>query len=246
MKISNNCYAVLGLGYIPPWSVNAGFITGAVHTLIVDTGPAYFTAQTILGYAAAIKPSNKIAAINTEKHLDHIGGNSFLRDKEIDIYGHFKINRNANDLEPDLVYYNQCIIDAERKAAREENIFFADTKIVNPNVKITGNTELDLGDGIKAQIILTPGHTETNLSVYEPETNVLYCGDCIVNRYLPNLADGNETAWNNWLASLDIIEQLNPDFVVPGHGDVLNPYSLKNEINRMRTILSSAIKRGVI
>ena len=38
MKISARCYAVTGLAYSPPWSVNAGFITGEEVTLIVDTG----------------------------------------------------------------------------------------------------------------------------------------------------------------------------------------------------------------
>ena len=38
MRLSNRCFAVTGLCYLPPWSVNAGFVTGDETTLIIDTG----------------------------------------------------------------------------------------------------------------------------------------------------------------------------------------------------------------
>ena len=28
MRVSQHCYAVTGLGYTPPWTVNAGFLAG--------------------------------------------------------------------------------------------------------------------------------------------------------------------------------------------------------------------------
>lgn len=43
-------------------------------TLIVDTGGNTLAAQTIHGYGCAARPANKLRAINTEKHFDHIGG----------------------------------------------------------------------------------------------------------------------------------------------------------------------------
>ncbi|MFZ1979039.1 MAG: MBL fold metallo-hydrolase [Bacteroidota bacterium] len=72
MKFTDNCYAITGLYYIPPWSVNAGFIAGKKKTLIVDTGGSTISAQTIDGYASSVRPGNEIIVINTEKHLDHI------------------------------------------------------------------------------------------------------------------------------------------------------------------------------
>jgi glyoxylase-like metal-dependent hydrolase (beta-lactamase superfamily II) len=78
MKLTDHCYAVTGLGYYPPWIVNAGFIAGDSKTLIVDSGPNFLSAQTIYGYAQSVKPGNELILINTEKHLDHILGNSFF------------------------------------------------------------------------------------------------------------------------------------------------------------------------
>ena len=102
MKITENCYAVLGLGFIPPWTVNAGFAAGKDTTLIIDTGPTFIAAQTIFGYAKNIRPGNEIKVINTERHLDHIGGNSLFKNKGVGIYGYPGINRNTSELKGDI------------------------------------------------------------------------------------------------------------------------------------------------
>ena len=65
MRLTDNCYAVTGLYYIPPWSVNAGFIAGKKKTLIVDTGGSSISAQTINGYASSVKPDNEIIVISS-------------------------------------------------------------------------------------------------------------------------------------------------------------------------------------
>ena len=97
MKISDHCYAITGLSFIPPWAVNAGFIVGQRQTLIVDTGPNFLSAQTIYGYASTVQAENSLIALNTEQHFDHLGGNSFFQEKNIDIYGHYQIHREEGD-----------------------------------------------------------------------------------------------------------------------------------------------------
>jgi alkyl sulfatase BDS1-like metallo-beta-lactamase superfamily hydrolase len=80
MRISNRCYAITGLGFTPPWEVNAGFIVGDAKTLVVDTWPTYFAARTVYGYARSARPNNEMIAVNTEMHVDHIMGNSFFQE----------------------------------------------------------------------------------------------------------------------------------------------------------------------
>lgn len=83
MNISQHCFAITGLYFLPPWSVNAGFVVGSHTTLIIDTGSNRLSAQTIHGYAGALRPEKTLTVINTEKHLDHIGGNCFFHDRHI-------------------------------------------------------------------------------------------------------------------------------------------------------------------
>lgn len=244
MQVSPSCYALTGLGYLPPWTVNAGIIAGATKTLVVDTGPTLLAAQTILGYARAVKPGNQVAAINTERHLDHLGGNAYFREQGLNVYGHSGIQRKETDLAEDLADYTACIPSQVRRAANEGQLFYQGTTIANPNRPLEAETELDLGVLI-ARIIFTPGHTPTNLTVWLPDERVIFTGDCLVAGYIPNLESGNPDEWQRWLTSLERIRQLNPVVLVAGHGKVLFADEISAEIDRHKQVLQAAIARGV-
>jgi glyoxylase-like metal-dependent hydrolase (beta-lactamase superfamily II) len=241
MKITGNCFAVLGLGYYPPWTVNSGFITGRETTLIIDSGPNYLSAQTIFGYSTTAAPGNRLKLVNTEKHLDHIGGNCFFAQKGIEICGHKEIARNNSDLSDEKKDFNRAILSSVRRDAHEEAIFYENTTIVNPSIALKDGSIFELGEGVEAMVLFTPGHTPTNISIFIPEDGVVYCGDLLLNRYLPNLNAGEKEDWKLWLISLDKIMSLHPEFIVPGHGDVINGSAIISEIERVRRVLEKAI-----
>lgn len=241
MQISKSCFIVSGLATFPPWMVNAGFIVGKEKTLIVDTGGNWTCAQTIYGYAKAVNPNNERIVINTEPHFDHTGGNSFFADLGCKIYGHHNINRSTDQMDLIINEYNNCIISKVRKEKDEGKVFFANTKIANPTEKIYEELKLDLG-GLSVNIFFTPGHTDRNISVYLEKEEVLFCGDIIVEGYIPNLEEGGIKGWKIWLESLKKIENLNPKFIVPGHGKVLKDNTIKEEIEKMKIVLHEAIQ----
>ncbi|HUU05219.1 MAG TPA: MBL fold metallo-hydrolase [Patescibacteria group bacterium] len=241
MKISNNCFAITGLYCVTPWSVNAGFIVGDKKTLVIDAGSNYISARTIYGYAKTAKPSNEMMLINTEKHLDHIGGNGLFRENNVDIYGHFLLNRKQEDLANWIVGINGSIAEERRRHANEGAIAFEKTEIVNPNCRIEKEGEIDLG-GIAAKVLMTTGHTDTNISVYCEQDNVLFCGDCIVQKLIPNIEEDGIEMLNAWGKSLEKIAELQPDILVPGHGDIIYGKNILEEIERTRKILTETIK----
>jgi glyoxylase-like metal-dependent hydrolase (beta-lactamase superfamily II) len=124
MRISERCIAVTGLGYLPPWCVNAGFIVGDGVTLVVDASANAFGAATIYGYATAVRPTNPIQVINTEKHFDHIGGNGFFSGQGIEIWGHHGIQRTEEEFIEEKAEFNECIINHARRQAQEARVFF--------------------------------------------------------------------------------------------------------------------------
>ncbi len=243
MKLSDTSYAVTGLGATPPWVVNAGFIVGQARTLVIDTGMNRLAAQTIFGYATAVRPENDLLVINCEPHFDHIGGNGFFREQGADIYGHPDIHRTAAQFQAEKDEYNQSITNPIRQTERETEAFFTKTDVVNPNRPLAAGDRFDLG-GVDIEIIATPGHTPLNLSVYNRMDGVLFCADCIVTGYIPNLEGGQVEDWQSWLVSLDTIAGLNPKVVLPGHGNVLRSAAVGPAIERMRRIIEQAIRQG--
>jgi glyoxylase-like metal-dependent hydrolase (beta-lactamase superfamily II) len=243
MRLSNRCYAVTGLGYVSPWCVNAGFVVGGEITLVVDTGGNTLAAQSIYGYASTAKPDNKLQVINTEGHFDHIGGNGYFRGLGIDVWGHTGIERTPEQFKAEIAEFNDSIGDPVRRARMEAHAFFYQTQLTLPNCRIHNETTFNLG-GMDAEILFTPGHTKSNLSVWVPEDGVLYTGDCVIREYLPNLDAGNKADWQKWLESLDRIEQLKPEVVVGGHGPVSRGGEIVTALDSMRNVLRESIARG--
>ncbi len=243
MRLANRCYAVTGLGYSPPWCVNAGFVAGENLTLVVDTGGNALAGQTIHGYASAVRPGNQLRVIDTEKHFDHIGGNGVFRERGIDIWGHVGIARTAAEFQAEIAEFNDAIPSAPRRARAEARAFFYGTHLVNPNRQIHEDTQFDLG-GCTVEVLLTPGHTSTNLSVWVPEDGVLFTGDCLIGEYLPNLDAGTRADWQVWLESLKRIESLKPAIVVPGHGPVAQGNQVQVIVDTVRRVLEESIARG--
>lgn len=240
LKIANNCFAITGLYCVAPWSVNAGFIVGDKKTLVIDAGSNYVSARTIYGYAKITKPGNEMMLINTEKHLDHIGGNGLFRENNIDIFGHLLVNRKQEDLEIWIVEINRGISEEMRRNANEGAIAFEKTEIVNPNCTLEKEVDIDLG-GITAKILMTTGHTDTNISIYCEQDKVLYCGDCVVKKFMPNIEEDSIEMLNSWLRSLERIAGMKVDVLVPGHGDIIYEKDKIKEIERIKKILTDKI-----
>ncbi len=241
VRLGDHCYVLAGFGYLPPWSVNAGFVCGARRTLIVDTGPSAYAAATILGYARAARPGNDLVAVNTELHLDHLAGNSVLREQGIDVYGHPSIQRKDADLQADLTDYRASVRDAGR--ADEAGLPFLGTRIVNPNKVIDRDQVVDL-EGVTVALLMVPGHTTANLAAWIAQDRVLFAGDAVVSDYRPNLASGAPSDWLRWLGALDRIESLRPEVLVPGHGRVLCGKDIGSEVARIRSCLLEALGNG--
>ena len=243
MRLSNRCFAVTGLGYWPPWSVNAGFIAGERTTLVVDSGATALAAATIHGYASAVRPGNRLTVVNTERHFDHIGGNGYFRERGADVYGHAGIERTAEEFRAEIAELNSQIADAARRARGEAEVFFRGTKLTNPNRAFDRDFRMELGE-CEVEILLTPGHTSTNVSVWARAEGVLFCGDCLVNGYMPNLECGRASEWRQWLESLDRIRALRPRIVVPGHGPVAIGADTGPLIESVREAIEQAIEAG--
>lgn len=69
----------------------------------------------------------------------------------------------------------------------------------------------------------------------------MFCGDCIVTGYMPNLEAGSIDDWIKWGDSLDKLEGLTPEIIIPGHGDVIiGRKNVEKAFANMRLVLDNA------
>ncbi len=70
--------------------------------------------------------------------------------------------------------------------------------------------------------VITPGHSAAHTCLYDEKANLLIAGDMVLTNAAPVLffEEGMENPLNEYLKSLDIIESLDIDTILPGHAEI--------------------------
>lgn len=81
----------------------------------------------------------------------------------------------------------------------------------------SGRLDIQVGDTRVELIEVGPAHTRGDVLAYVPSSRVLYTGDIL-------FIDGTPIIWagpvSNWIKACELIEALDVDVIVPGHGPI--------------------------
>lgn len=131
--------------------------------ILIDTGFGSDVNETEqLIKEAGVSPEELHLIVNTHYHSDHVGGNfHFQKNYDVPIAAH--------KWEADLVNFG----DPEACSAE-----WLDQPVEPYRVdrKLSENDEIDTGCRT-LKVLHTPGHTLGHISLYDPEEEVLFCGD---------------------------------------------------------------------
>jgi len=211
-KIGEGVYAAIGRDGGKAGS-NAGFIVGTNGVVVVDTFEDQAPARDLLAEIRKVTNLPIRFVVNTHYHLDHTGGNAVFAQAGATILAH----RNL------------------RGWLRTENMkFFRDPKpeqkamveaLVLPDEVYSEAVDIYLGTRqIKVRYML--GHTGGDSVVEVPDANVIFGGDLVWQKHLPNLIDATTSEWVKTLEKL-LADHPSATFV-SGHGDVATPADVKD------------------
>jgi cyclase len=158
--------------------------------------------------------------INTEHHVDHIFGNYYFRGAG-EIVHHQGVADNFMEVTPSLDSFDYAFEAVPTDDPDGEAIFpDRETYFADPGrATVTFTADLTLTVGSHTfELLHTPGHTPGQIAVHVPEERVVFTGDTIFSECQTWLMGSNVT---QWIAALDRIAQLDVDWVVPGHGEVV-------------------------
>lgn len=166
--------------------------------------------------------------INTEHHVDHIFGNYYFKGAgrvvhNQGVYDNFMVV--GPELDP-FAYAAEAIPtdDPEGEALFPDR----DEYYRDPNkghIVFTGDLTLRVGDHT-FELIHTPGHTPGQITVHIPEERVAFTGDTVFSECQTWLMTSNV---DQWLEALDVIERLDVDSLIPGHGPVTTTGYLRTQ-----------------
>jgi cyclase len=209
---------------------NPSYVVTSAGVVVVDT-PQLPTKAVQMRHEAESR-GRICYVINTEHHVDHIFGNYYFKGagpvvQHRGVYDNFMVP--TPDLDP-FDYAAEAIPTDDPEGARlfpDRDAYYQDP---NKGVLVfTGDLDLRVG-GHTFHLIHTPGHTPGQVAVYVPEERVVFTGDTVFSQCQTWLMTSDVS---QWLASLDVIRDIDVDHVVPGHG----PVTTKEYLATQRSVL---------
>jgi glyoxylase-like metal-dependent hydrolase (beta-lactamase superfamily II) len=189
-------------------SSNNVLFVGENSCALVDSGYSTHSAQTVELVQSALhgRPLNWL--LNTHLHSDHCGGNAALQE----IYPELET----------LIPPGQAPLVA---IWDEEALTYLPTGQLCPRFKHDGclmpGSDIRLAN-VMWQIHGAPGHDPHSVVLFEPISRTLISADALWEKgfgvVFPELEGAS--AFSEVAATLDLIEQLAPHWVIPGHGSV--------------------------
>jgi glyoxylase-like metal-dependent hydrolase (beta-lactamase superfamily II) len=186
-------------------SSNNILFDGPEGTALVDTGYLTHAPQTLALVRHALGNKRLDRLLNTHLHSDHCGGNALL---QAEYACHTAIPaaeaNQVRDWDEDALSF---------KATGQQCDRFTFDAVLHPGANVT------LGGG-HWQVLAAPGHDNHALLLFCPGDGTLIAGDALWENgfgvIFPELA--GEPGFDEQSATLDLIDQLAPRRVIPGHG----------------------------
>ena len=186
---------------------NSTFIITADGVIVIDTRVNPAEADIVLKEIRKHTDLPILYTINTHYHGDHTFGNQVFKESHA-IIAHENVRK--------------ALVGKAGKQHLERFKSFKvtgleDVTITPPNMIYREKMELFVG-GYHLQLLhLRRGHTDGDTVIYINELRTVIAGDLIFNKKIPYMGDGYV---DDWIDSLQHIEDLDNEIVVPGHGDV--------------------------
>ena len=181
IRLPNEVYAFSEPGHFE--EVTSFLILGEAYDLLYDTGMGIASIKLAIADVRAQEnlPERELFVFNSHGHADHIGGN-YEFDKIYSISEKWRVKRLTQALPEDTMdwasYYGSLLPGAMPPEGYDPAAFR-----IRPIAKekidfIEVDQEIDLGNR-HFRMILTQGHTDDSVVLYEPESKILFTGDLV-------------------------------------------------------------------
>jgi cyclase len=210
---------------------NSSFVVTDAGVVVIDTPMVPSEAKK---WREEIEKYGEIKyVINNEPHNDHIAGDCWMGGTLVAHEG----TRQA------MQHTSQERLEEQLKWMAPEALPLGEDFCFRlPDITFTGSLTLYLGKH-GFHLLEMPGHTPSETAVFVPEERVVFTSDNVVQG-MPVLF---QAVPDEWLKSLEKLEKLAVDTVVPGHGGVCDKAYLKVMYDNVKYIIDAvrdAIAKG--
>ena len=230
---------------------NAGLITGGGEAALVDTlFDEALTDEMLRAMEAScgVRRDAIDTVVNTHANGDHTHGNALLTNAEI-----VASEASAREMEafpPEMLAQLKAaggagaLGEAGRYFAEIFAPFdFAGVRHKPPTRTFSGHASLDVGSHRVQLLEVGPAHTAGDVIVHVPDASAVFTGDIL-------FIEGTPIVWagpvSNWIAACDLIEAMNPEHIVPGHGPLTDLSGVREVADYLRFVEAEAVSRFTV
>jgi glyoxylase-like metal-dependent hydrolase (beta-lactamase superfamily II) len=189
---------------------NIGLVLGRAEAMVIDTRSTYGQAREIQEHVRELTDSPIGIVVDTHGHFDHSFGNAVFRPATI--WGHER-----------CVSFMVRTGEARKRTIATEQPELADDLaeiVIDPPDRVFAtHTAFEMGGREIRLRHLGRGHTDHDVVIELPGTDVTFAGDLLENGNVPYFADGYPLDWADTAAALAVRVKADSGVVVPGHGD---------------------------
>ncbi len=228
----------------PTWTVfergwlssNNVLFIGSDSTALVDTGYCSHAPQTLALVRAQLDERALDHIINTHLHSDHCGGNAALQSN----YGAALTTHIPCGLATAVASWDEAQLSYQATGQNCPRFRFDRT--------MQHGSALRLGD-VDWELHAAPGHDPHSIILFEPQSRTLISADALWENgfgvIFPELEGrGNHgvNAFDDVAQTLDAIERLAPQTVIPGHGAVFGGARVSAALTTARRRLNGFVQ----
>ncbi|MCO6450867.1 MAG: MBL fold metallo-hydrolase [Caldilineales bacterium] len=189
---------------------NPGFIVTEDGVVCIDSPLIPSEARAWRATIAEISGGMPILyVIVTDHHRGHCLGSQWLSDTVIAHEQAWKHMRNYSE------NFKQRVRDSFKRKP-EIRAQFDELEIIVPSITFQDRLTLVHGEKV-IRILHVGGHTPATSMVWLPAEKALFAGDIVWIDQHPFMTQANS---EEWLAALEFVRELEPNYIVPGHGPI--------------------------
>jgi glyoxylase-like metal-dependent hydrolase (beta-lactamase superfamily II)/rhodanese-related sulfurtransferase len=211
-KIADGVYSAIGATQPPTYennnhNNNLSFIVTTDGVLVFNAGGSYLLAKAMHEEIKKVtdQPVKYVVLENAQGHA--ILGSNYWREQGAILIAHVEADKEIQHRAEDIY----------ARAARSMKDKIIGTEVVRPNLTFEEKMNLPMGDTKIELMHIGASHSPDDIQLWLPEQKLLISGDTAFNqRMLPIFPHTNAAAW---IETWDKIEALEPEIIIPGHGD---------------------------
>jgi cyclase len=205
---------------------NPSFVVTTDGIVMIDTPQK---PEEAFQWRKEIQKHGKVAyIINTDHHGDHVIGNYYFSAETIMHEGTMKKLSAPEYVE----FFKNWVKLLDPQWGPIMDHYF----VRKPKLTYTNRMTLHMGEDI-FELIHVRSHTEDETLIYMPQRGVLFAGDTVCTNGIPSLYESYPL---EWLGALQLIEELDFEVLVPGHGKVGNKDSMRQFRKELKALIDRA------